>query len=545
MATRAVDILIRAKDQTQAAFVSAGAGLKGLADTAFSLKGALVGALGGLGIAKVLKDSLTGYAEAEQAQSQLAEALKLTGRYSRAAMDDLNDFAGQVMAVTTMDDDAVTSLAAFGAALGKLSGDSLKQATIAAIGWSKVMRTDAQTAMQLLVRVVEGGNTAAFTRYGVVLDATMTKQQQIDAIVRRGIQSFSLARAETDTLAGSFERFRNDVGNLGESIGAELAPAVMSLLRSFHAALPTIGGGLAVFVEASKTFAQAVKETVSGVAGDMAALLATVGVAQKGWSDIWELMEVSIFNFADAVKFSFADVAQSVQSFMAFLDRRASGNLAVYMRYLDLRREKYGGVFASSFVPRHEKRALWEQAAKETREFLGGRDILQEVSDVPWNFANNIKTLEQYRKDLASKLFPGGKGDTPLRDWAAELRKTFDEVRATMTGDATGIDPVLESLAALQARWGGVANAANAAANASRRAWSAQERRLGGVAWGNQPSDPMGAWRSRQAEAREDRAARAREHAESVRVMQEILAEIRRGNTERNGQPAVELMESL
>jgi hypothetical protein len=168
--------------------------------------------------------------DAEKASSALNAALRLQKAYTRDTSAELSKYAEETMKLTVFDDELVKSTMAFGMNLG-ISSDKIQEATTAAIGLSYRIGKDLPTAMMLMARAFKG-RTEMFTRYGIVLDENMTKEQKLATVMKMGAESFPLATAHAATNEGQMLQLANAVGELNESIGEGLIPNLKSLVRS-------------------------------------------------------------------------------------------------------------------------------------------------------------------------------------------------------------------------------------------------------------------------------------------------------------------------
>lgn len=427
MATRVVDILIKGRDEASGAINSVRGRLGGLASAAFSIKGAIAGALGGLAVGKVLKDSLGAYAEAEAAQERLAASLELLGQDGKAAAADFSKFAAALSANTAVEDDALVNTAALGAALGKLSGDGLKKATAAAVGWSKILQTDVDSAMKLVIKA-SAGNAAAFARYGVQIDATASKQAAFDQILARGLEGLKLAAAEAKTTGGAMELLKVNVGNLQEEIGAQLAPTVVALADTFRQAMPEITGAVVTGLTATADVAVFLKDVVkgafTGVVDLLGGLMDAVATASGGFVNHMELMEVALTKFAATAKFTLADAALSVNTFAQSTYEAIEGPLEALGRatvkgFVAL--EKFGENPDAGLIN------AWKGSEDQIAKHFKMSDVMGEG---PTLFQENIKVLREQMKGLATELFPGGEAERPLTAWADKLKSQFASIKA-------------------------------------------------------------------------------------------------------------------
>jgi len=175
--------------------------------------------------------AVKGYMEAEQADARLRASLKQTGSYTDELMQKLTTFADAMMKVTIYDDEATKAAMAYAHNLG-IQSDRLDEAAKAAMGLAARFRIDLMSAMKLIGRA-SMGQTQMLARYGIVLSDTLSPQEKFNKLMEIGVKAFSLASAEAKTVAGRFQQFKNQVGELAEEIGAVLAPAMKKLTEYF------------------------------------------------------------------------------------------------------------------------------------------------------------------------------------------------------------------------------------------------------------------------------------------------------------------------
>jgi len=212
-------------------------------------------ALGAAGIIMGIKSVVSAYGRQEAAVKSLSDALDLLGKGGADTMKDMQRFAAGIQKVTTVGDEAVLELASLGASLGKLSGEGLKKATTAAIGLSKRMQVDTVTAMRLVARAAVG-DTATLARYGIKLDQTMTQQEKFNAVLDMGSEAFALAKGETSTFRGQMEQLKNTLGDIKESIGAALVPAILRFVKRLQSAIEWVRNLNKGTVQTIKTIAK-------------------------------------------------------------------------------------------------------------------------------------------------------------------------------------------------------------------------------------------------------------------------------------------------
>lgn len=233
---QSVDIVIKARDEASAKFGQVGRAAGGLGNT---IKRAAMAAgmyFGAREIIGFVKGSIAAYQEQEIAVRHLMDALANLGITGKSAIADLRDFADQIQRTTTISDEAAIEVMSLGVSMGKFSGDTLKAATIAAIGFSKAFKTDFETAMRLVSKSAQG-ITTGLKRYGIVVDDTMTKAELFHSVLERGSQLYNVATGEINTQAGSVLQLKNQWHDLKEEIGGATSGYVNNFISGAQVAI--------------------------------------------------------------------------------------------------------------------------------------------------------------------------------------------------------------------------------------------------------------------------------------------------------------------
>lgn len=206
MAQRDVNILIRARDEASRNF-------RRIARSALGLVGAFVGFRSAV---RFVRGSVDVWNVQAVAVNNLRAALTQLGAASQTA--EMERFAAQLQRITTIGDETTLEVMRLGASLGKLSGEQLQEATVAAMGLSRTIGVNLETAMRLVSRAAVG-DTAQLKRYGIVLDASADATERFGQLLRIGRDNFAMVRAETTTFAGRMAQLRNALGDAREQLG--------------------------------------------------------------------------------------------------------------------------------------------------------------------------------------------------------------------------------------------------------------------------------------------------------------------------------------
>jgi hypothetical protein len=223
MARHDINIAIKARDEASRTF--------GIVGTSATTMGSMIRKaaayaavyLSARAIKRFTEESLAAYGEQEAALKKLTDALSLLGPVSAKAVKDYEAFADQIQKTTVIGDEEVLALMAQGAAMGKMSGKELQEATKAAIGLSRAYGIELVAAMRLVSRA-RVGDTSTLTKYGIKLEEGLNKHEKFNRILEDGARNFRLAEGEADTYTGRVIQMKNALGEVKEAIGEALMP---------------------------------------------------------------------------------------------------------------------------------------------------------------------------------------------------------------------------------------------------------------------------------------------------------------------------------
>ncbi len=192
-----------------------------------------------------LKSSVDAYAEAEVAQVRLVAALKAQGDASPGLVAQYDALTKQIMATTTVNDEAAKRAEALFITIGNVGPDQMERAMKAAADYSAVTGKSFEDAALVIAKASEG-NVGQLQRFGVQITKSQVDLDGMgavfDAIEK---QMGGQAQAITGTLLGSWEQLGNRWNEAKEQLGASLAPALEVGIK--------VLGDLISVVEASPT----------------------------------------------------------------------------------------------------------------------------------------------------------------------------------------------------------------------------------------------------------------------------------------------------
>ena len=254
MAEKNLNIKLRVKGdkKAQGSLNKTENSLKSLGSQALKVGGIFFAARGLIqGLSAVIR--LSG--EQEKAEAQLNAVLKSTGEIAGLTSNELKNMASSLQEVTTFGDETILKAQSLLLTFTKIGEDVFPQATETVLNMSTAMGTDLQSSVVQLGKALNDPITgiSALSRVGVQL--TETQKNQIKKFTELGdvasaqkvilaeleTQFGGLARATSETMAGSLEQMNNAIGDSAEALGDLLAPVVISIAKAFKTASEVVG----------------------------------------------------------------------------------------------------------------------------------------------------------------------------------------------------------------------------------------------------------------------------------------------------------------
>ena len=199
--------------------------LKGLAKSAGL---AAAGFFGGRALLSGFKEAIRLAGIQEQAEKQLSVALGGTSK-------ELLKHASALQQVTTFGDEAIIAVQASIAAFVK-NEEQIKAATEATLDISVAMGMDLKAAGDLVAKTL-GSSMNAMSRYGIQVEGAVGSTERLESLTNNVAKLFGgQATAQAETMAGAIDQMKNASGDTAEAIGNLLAPAVISISKSFTGA---------------------------------------------------------------------------------------------------------------------------------------------------------------------------------------------------------------------------------------------------------------------------------------------------------------------
>jgi len=201
----------------------------------------------------------------QDAEKGLDLALETTGRYTQELSQHFRDLASAIQAETRVGDEATLQVSTLLIQLTKLDREGLDAATKGAIGLATVFKQDVSAAATLVAKAM-AGNYGALSRYGIMVEKSMTDEQKRASILEQLSAMYERAKGETDTYAGALAQMKNIIGDLYEKLGDFITKnqAIIRLYKSASEYIKDLTDQLGNWIEENQTLIEQRTEEVLG-----------------------------------------------------------------------------------------------------------------------------------------------------------------------------------------------------------------------------------------------------------------------------------------
>ena len=210
----------------------------GLSSALLSTLGSVMSAAGGIALlTSEIHKSIVAASEAETGMMRLDATLKATGRGSEISSGQIDQIAISLMKVSTFDDDAIVNAYNAISKFESVPTGNMEQIVKTAMDMAAAMGGDLADNAESIGRLLESGLIPRTWGFSTALKAQI--KAQIEAGDTAGALNVTLAAlekryggqdaAQLTTYAGRWKQLANNWGNVQESVGAKLLPALKNV----------------------------------------------------------------------------------------------------------------------------------------------------------------------------------------------------------------------------------------------------------------------------------------------------------------------------
>ena len=332
-----LEIIIKGDNQSKGAFDGAHGSASGLASAlGTGLKvaaGAAAAALIGLGAG--LASSVQAAMDAQGVDAQLDAVLRSTGGAAGMTKDAVLALSDKLQGLTRFEDEAITSAQSMLLTFTNIGKDVFPAATETVLNMSQALGQDLKSSSIQLGKALNDPITGITALQRVGVSFTEEQKAAIQAMVDMGdtagaqklilkeleVEFGNSARAAGETYAGKLDILKNKFGNIKETIGMALLPALTDLATTFinvldspevKNAIASIVGGIGDFAAKAGPWIKGVIDTLSGqggLSGTLGSLQGAFDTALAGiktaldWfkTNVWDVIWPDIQKIANDV----------------------------------------------------------------------------------------------------------------------------------------------------------------------------------------------------------------------------------------------------
>lgn len=230
--------------------------------------GAVAAIAATLQLNQVVSDSVNEAMAAEDAQIALASALQRLGDTSPATVTKLQEIAAAIQDVTRFEDDAIISGMAMLANFG-VGTNEMGAAARAAVAYAEVMKVDLPTAFAVIAKA-HNGRTRDLQAMIPALKNAKSSEEKFALTLKWGASAFGVAEAAGKTTKGTMDQLNVALGNLKETFGTFLLPAIKPVAEFMKSIVNAIDWAAKSFDKLEAKFGAigtAIKTAIRSVAG--------------------------------------------------------------------------------------------------------------------------------------------------------------------------------------------------------------------------------------------------------------------------------------
>lgn len=244
-------------------------------------------------------DGVRAASEQQDAINKLNVALAASGKFSRDASEEIVKFAEGLQKTTKFSDDAIISASALIQTLGKLSTDSLKDATEAALNLSAALGIDLESAATLVGKAANG-NVTALQKMGLEIKKGATDAETF-ANALNAISGFgNVASSQINTFSGAVAQLSNIFNDLQEEFGFIVVEnqTFIDIIKEVSTIIGEFSGSVGDNRQALK---ELVSEGIIGAIDALAALLSAADVVAQGFNLLFQAIKAPITEATAAI----------------------------------------------------------------------------------------------------------------------------------------------------------------------------------------------------------------------------------------------------
>lgn len=166
--------------------------------------------------------SVAAFDKQAQAEQKLATQIRANGKDVESTLESYKRFATELQSITIVGDETTLGLIQMAETMGS---SNVMEATKGAIGLSKALGVDLQSAIKM-VTLAEKGEYTMLNRYVPALRLATTESEKAAIVQKLYADGMKIAAAEAKTGLGPLKQLQNTIGDISEEFGGIIAEAI-------------------------------------------------------------------------------------------------------------------------------------------------------------------------------------------------------------------------------------------------------------------------------------------------------------------------------
>jgi hypothetical protein len=383
-------------------------------------------------VSGVYKTAIAEAVGAEKAVALFNATLANSGKFSAEASKDFQDFAQSLQEVGVVGAGDIVSASTALVSIGRLSGESLKQATRASLDFAAGLQIDVSTAFDLVSKAA-AGNTGALSRYGIVVDKNLPSSQRFADVLRQINDRFGgLNQASANTFGGSLIQLQENLKGVFQAVGEFFTRSA-----SFVALIKTTSSILAQFGR-SLTAVGSEGDFLRGPIDQLLILASTLNSVALG----------PLVRFGQIGKLVFNGIVTGVQAAIVAISSLGSGAAQILGAVGVISRDTANSITLFANSAKEQLGAFTEQNFLDAEALTQPLEITAQVDKFIGEYQRAVTESQPITQELNNSLAQASQGAVDQLSGVEDRAKQFGQIvnQGLTNGVSQGIQKIVGNL---------------------------------------------------------------------------------------------------
>ncbi len=330
--------------------------------------------------------------------------MKATNSYSEEQFENFKKLASKIQELTVYGDEQTLQYMQMAKSLG-ISNENMEKVIKGAIGLSNTLGLGLRQSIRYVSTAMQGEFTI-LQRYVPALRSAKSEAEKMSIVQNKMAEGFQVATEEAATTFGQIEQFKNSVGDLQESLGKYLVPALTTSIKYMKKLVDYWNDLIKKGSEPPKVQAQSSLTQLSQYVHKYEDELKNMEVADKRYSNAYEMYMAKIMNYNKEWQKSTKKKKETIagQEYTLNYVKTAED----YAKLNDTIKQETTGMvkvlenrLGKEVKITEEKNKQFQKTKEKTKEEKKDMKFLDEK--YKWQYEHNQIRLEQYKNYLLQR----------------------------------------------------------------------------------------------------------------------------------------------